>query len=189
MFANPGPAQNVTAGALVQLNGSCSTDVDGDLLTYHWSLISAPSGSTAKLSSATSVTPTFTADLPGTYVAQLIVNNGTFDSVPATVTVTTSVLLPPVANAGANQHATPNSAVTLSGAGTDPQGLPLTFQWALISRPEGSTAGLSSTNVPNPTFVADLPGSYVAQLVVNNGYMNSSRSPRNTTNSASSGPS
>jgi len=171
--ANPGPAQNVMAGAFVQLNGSGSTNVDGDILTYHWSLISVPTGSKATLSSPTSVNPTFTADLPGTYVAQLIVNNGTFDSIPATVTVTTSVLLPPVANAGPDRHATAKSAVTLHGTGTDPQSLPLIFQWTLIAKPAGSTAVLSGASHPSPTFVADLPGTYVAQLIVNNGYLNS----------------
>ena len=184
-IANPGPAQNVSAGSLVQLNGSCSTDVDGDLLTYHWSFVSVPPGSTAVLSSATSVNPTFTADVPGTYVAQLIVNNGTFDSVPATVIVTTSVLLRPVANAGPSQHATINNAVTLSGAGADPQGLAISYQWSLIVKPNGSAASLSSSSAASPSFVPDLPGSYVAQLIVNNGYLSSSPSTvtSTTTNS------
>lgn len=192
-IADPGPAQKVMVGAFVQLNGSGSTNVDGDILTYHWSLISVPSGSAATLSSPTSVNPTFTADLPGNYVAQLIVNNGTFDSVPATVIVTTSVLLPPVANAGPNQHATAHKAVTLHGMGTDPQELPLTFQWTLIGKPEGSTAAVSSASLPSPTFTADLPGAYVAQLIVNNGHLNSAPSTvvsttTNTSPLANAGP-
>ena len=174
--ANAGPDQTVNVSALVQLNGSGSTDVDGDPLTYRWSLTTLPASSTATLSSTTTPNPTFTADRAGTYVAQLIVNDGTVDSVADTVTITTNAAGAPTANAGPNQTVPRNSVVTLSGSGTDPQGLPLTFQWSLTTRPAGSAAVLSSTTIPNPTFTADQPGNYVAQLIVNNGSVNSAPS-------------
>jgi K319L-like, PKD domain len=75
-MANAGPNQTVFVGSTVQLNGSGSTDQDGDTLTYRWLLISAPSGSTASLSSTTTVMPTFVPDKPGSYTVQLIVNDG-----------------------------------------------------------------------------------------------------------------
>ncbi|HAS53417.1 MAG TPA: hypothetical protein DCS42_04395, partial [Nitrospiraceae bacterium] len=84
--ASAGPDQNVTTDALVALDGSGSTDADGDTLTYSWSFVSLPTGSTAELSDATVVNPTFTPDLDGSYVVQLIVNDGTVDSTPDTVT-------------------------------------------------------------------------------------------------------
>jgi Putative Ig domain/PKD domain len=171
--ANAGPNQVVNVGALVQLDGSGSTDVDGDPLTYRWSLTSRPTGSAAALNNAAAVKPTFTADIAGTYIAQLIVNDGFVDSAPATVTITSNQPLQPTANAGPNQTVARGALVTLSGSGTDPQGLPLTFQWSLTSRPVGSTAALSSTTIANPTFVADLPGTYLAQLIVNNGTLSS----------------
>ena len=171
--ANPGQTQVADIGSLVQLNGSGSTDVDADTLTYKWSLITVPTNSTAKLSNANIVNPTFTADLPGTYVAQLIVNDGKVDSAPATVTISTASPQPPTANAGANQTVKTGATVTLNGSGSDPQSLPLTYSWSLTTRPNGSTAVLSSTTSKNPTFVADKPGTYVAQLIVNNGYQNS----------------
>ena len=174
--ANAGPDQTVNVSALVQLNGSGSTDVDGDPLTYRWSLTTLPANSTATLSSTTTPNPTFTADRAGTYVAQLIVNDGTVDSVADTVTITTNAPGAPTANAGPNQTVARNSVVTLSGSGTDPQGLPLTFQWSLTTRPAGSAAVLSSTTISNPTFTADQPGNYVAQLIVNNGSVNSAPS-------------
>ncbi len=164
---------SVSLNATVQLDGSKSTDIDGNPLTYKWSLITIPAGSHAALSSLTLVNPTFIADTAGTYVAQLIVNDGFNDSLPATVTVSTTGVQPPVANPGPNQSVVHGATVTLNGSGTDPQGLPLTFKWALIGVPPGSTAQLSNINVPNPTFVADLPGTYVAQLTVNNGVLNS----------------
>ena len=171
--ANAGANQTVSVGAQVTLNGSASTDVDGDPLTYQWSLITVPSGSTATLSNPTLVDPVFTADKSGIYVAQLIVSDGKVNSAPATVTITTGTVQAPVANAGPNQTVKHGTLVTLSGSGTDPQSRPLTFQWALITRPAGSTAVLSSLTAQNPTFTADLPGTYVAQLIVNNGTVNS----------------
>ena len=169
--ASPGSAQAVSAGTLVQLDGSGSTDVAGNSLTYQWSLIGVPQGSAAKLSQPNAVNPTFQADLPGTYIAQLIVNDGIFTGAPATVMISTNTVLPPTANAGPPQSTTVKSSVKLSGAATDPQGMPVAFNWALIGAPSGSAAALSSDNIASPTFVADLQGTYVAQLIANNGVL------------------
>lgn len=173
--ANAGPDQSVAQHSVVQLDGSRSTDVDGNPLTYSWEMIALPAGSAATLSNPAIVNPVFTADLPGTYVAQLTVNDG-FDSSspPSTVTVSTNVVLPPVANAGLSQLL--NGSVTLNGSGTDPQGLSLSFHWSLISVPTGSTATLSNPNIANPSFTPNVPGTYIAQLIVNNGKLNSAPS-------------
>ena len=171
--ANAGPAQSVSVGALVQLSGSLSTDVDGNPLTYLWSLTAKPAGSVATLSSTTPVMPTFTVDLAGTYVAQLIVNDGTVNSLPATVTITTGGSQTPSANAGPNQTVKHHSLVQLNGSGTDPQSRPLTYSWSFSSKPAGSTAAFANAAVSNPAFTADLLGNYVAQLIVNNGLENS----------------
>ena len=85
--ANAGPDQAVAVGNVVQLNGSGSSDADGDPLTYSWSLIERPAGSGASLSNPTTVNPTFVADKAGTFVAQLVVNDGKVDSSPDTVAV------------------------------------------------------------------------------------------------------
>jgi hypothetical protein len=177
--ANAGPPQSVTTGALVQLDGSKSTDVGGSPLTYKWSLLSVPSGSTAKLSSASLVNPTFTADQPGTYIAQLIVNDTFQDSTPSTVTITATPVQnkKPTANAGQPQTVQIGAAgatpVALSGSGTDPQGLSLTLHWTLPTVPPGSSATLSNANTATPTFTPDVIGPYVATLVVNNGVQDS----------------
>ncbi|MCI0666678.1 MAG: PKD domain-containing protein, partial [Methylococcaceae bacterium] len=171
--ANAGPDQTVPLGAAVTLDASGSTDADGDPLTYRWTIITLPAGSQAQLSDPAAVRPTFTADKPGVYVIHLVVNDGTTDSLPASVTITTADTAP-VANAGANQTVFVGTLVQLDGSGsTDVDGDPLTFTWSLISLPAGSTAQLSDPKIFNPTFVADQPGTYVAQLVVNDGHIDS----------------
>ena len=124
----------------------------------------------ATIRNPAAVNPTFTADLQGNYVAQLIVIDGKMDSDPSTAAITTSAPQVPTADAGPDQTVMHGAQVTLSGSGTDPQGFPLTLLWSLITRPAGSQAVLSSTSIANPTFVADKPGDYVAQLVVSTNF-------------------
>jgi len=91
--SNAGAAQSATAGKVVKLDGSGSTDADsGDTLSYAWTLVSKPAGSVATLVGADTAKPTFTPDVAGTYVASLIVNDGKVNSEPATVTVTTGAI-------------------------------------------------------------------------------------------------
>jgi len=172
--ANAGPSQTILVGATVQLDGSGSTDVDGNPLTYSWSFVSVPQGSSAALSSVTAVQPTFVADRVGNYVVQLIVNDGFLNSSPATVTISTNDV-PPVTIPGLNQTVVAGTQVTLDGSkSTDSDGLPLSYQWALLTKPSGSAAALTSPSAVTTAFTADLPGNYVVQLIVNDGYLNSS---------------
>jgi hypothetical protein len=173
--ANAGTNQNVTAATLTTLDGTASTDADLDGLSYTWSLISKPSSSNAALSSTTSPKPTFTPDVAGTYVASLVVSDGKDRSPTAVVTVIASGSnSAPVANAGAAQSVSTAAVVTLNGTGsTDANGDTLTYRWTLTSKPTSSTAALSSATVASPTFTADLAGSYVASLVVNDSKVDS----------------
>ena len=85
--ANAGPDQMATAGQLVTLNGSASSDPNGDPLTYSWCLIGKPEGSTATLSGANTARPTFTPDIAGSYVFCLTVNDGKVASASDSVVV------------------------------------------------------------------------------------------------------
>src|SRR5215471_14369157 len=171
--ANAGPAQTVVVGTQVQLDGSQSSDVDGDPLTFYWSLLTVPTGSTTTLSDATAVHPTLTIDRPGTYVVQLIVNDGKVDSAPATVSISTTNS-PPVANAGPVQTVAVGATVHLDGSqSSDVDGDPLTYRWAFTALPAGSAATLSNPTAVAPTFTVDHPGTYVVQLIVNDGRLDS----------------
>ena len=173
--ANPGASQNVLVGAVVSMDGSASKDPDGGTLTFKWTLIGKPVGSAATLTNSSYPNPKFTADLAGNYVLSLVVNDGKKDSAVASVSVTAATAnAAPVANAGSNQNVTIGSTVTLDGtASSDANNDSLTYKWTLQSKPSNSSATLSSLTSAKPTFKADLAGTYVATLVVNDGKANS----------------
>jgi len=85
-ISNIASLRTVDEGAVVSLDGSASSDVDSPVLTYAWSFVTKPTESEAVFSDTTAE-PTFIADKPGTYIVQLIVNDGNSDSSPITASV------------------------------------------------------------------------------------------------------
>ena len=159
-----GPAQSIAKRLTAQLAGS-ALGTHGDV-AYAWQLDAVPPGSSAALSSASSATPSFTADVAGSSVATLYVRDACGASAPAT-TVVTATNHAPTAAAGADQHVAPGDTVTLDGsASSDADQDPITYQWSLIVRPAGSAAALTLATAKSPKFVADQPGTYVALLLV-----------------------
>ena len=86
--ADAGPDQAVTVGDNVALDGSGSSDLDSDPLTYAWIFLARPEGSAAILTGATDVAPTFIPDLPGDYTIELTVDDGNGGTATDTVTIT-----------------------------------------------------------------------------------------------------
>ena len=76
-MADAGANAIVDAGESVMLDGSGSTDPDGDELTYAWTL-ATPDGSAAELAAADMAMPSFTTDVVGDYIAELTVSDGEF---------------------------------------------------------------------------------------------------------------
>ena len=83
-----GPAQSVTVGTPVTLDGSASHDPEGHALGFAWRIAAAPAGSSATLNDPALARPVFTPDLPGSYTLSLVVSDGMLDSAAATTTVT-----------------------------------------------------------------------------------------------------
>ena len=78
--ANAGSDQIVVVGTLATLDGSGSADVDGDPLSYSWSLVSVPAGSAAALVGDSLAVASLTPDVAGEYAVDLVVNDGFVDS-------------------------------------------------------------------------------------------------------------
>lgn len=78
----------MVVNGLVQLDGSGSTDPDGDPITYFWAFGTKPAGSSAPLNGPMTATPYFQPDQPGTYTLNLIVSDGYGASDPSSVEIT-----------------------------------------------------------------------------------------------------
>jgi len=176
---NASPVVNTTintsaaVGVQVSLTAT-ATDPDGDTLQYLWSIISAPTGSTATLANADRPVSTFTPDLEGSYTVQLVVSDGsnevtrtaTIQATPGNIAPTASITSPSVV-ALAN-------TVQLDGSNsTDPNNDTLSYRWTFLSRPASSQAYFNNANAAKPTFTADLGGDYQVQLIVNDGEFDS----------------
>jgi len=170
--ANAGSDQSWDEGSLVALDGSTSSDIDGNRITYQWI---APPGIT--LSSSTAEKPDFIApevNVNMNYIITLVVNDGIVNSTSDQVIIQVrQVNKAPLSNAGSNQTINENSPFTLDGSSSsDPDNDVLTYQW---TAPDGVL--LSSATAANPTFTApevSFDSFLTFSLVVNDGKINSS---------------
>jgi len=120
--ADAGPDRGWSPSGIV-LDGTGSSDADGDTLAFHWSIVSAPAGAVVWFDDPDSAAPTVHASASGTYEFALVVHDGTVGSLPDRVVVrrdsiapTTTVSLDPATPNGLNGWYVSPVTITLTGA-------------------------------------------------------------------------
>lgn len=156
----------IRRGGIVALDGAKSTDPDGDKLVYLWEIVGLPSGSGARLSSVDGAATTFTADLIGVYQVRLIVSDGKIESAPLDIDIVSyEGNAPPVAVLGPSVFTGTTASVVFDASRSyDLNGDALSYVWALVAKPVGSLALLSSTAGASTTLTPDIAGTYQVGL-------------------------
>lgn len=192
-IANPGPSAVVIAGIasagslsgtlqaatgyLVMLNGASSVVQPGDSVSYIWSLVKKPTGSTVSLANLSGSNTNFIPDVVGQYIVTLDFEDTT-QGLASTYTMTIDATQGPVAIVSASGSpvaaatvpafvSTAGATVKLLGDGSyELGGDPLTYAWSLTSKPSGSAATIANSTSVDASITPDLNGTYGIKLTV-----------------------
>ncbi|ADU66521.1 PKD domain containing protein [Desulfurispirillum indicum S5] len=176
----------VNRGETVTLDGTGSTDADGDDLAYSWRFVGeyetfpiVPTGSQVmELTDARSATPSFIPDMAGTWYVELHVHDGLSRSQPATAKV---IVTKPEDAPNTRPVLVANTKPTYVEANVihrlvdwfdayDIDGDTLTFTYTWLEKPSGNTDPLNWN--PQGIIIA-APGTYTVSIVANDGHEDS----------------
>jgi hypothetical protein len=150
----------------VTLNGTAS-DTDGQIVSYRWTQLS---GVEVQLSDNSSESVNFLApkvDDQLTLIFQFSVTDDDENTATDSISVVVNnVNVAPTSNAGQNQVVDEDSVVTLSGSGSDSDGVIDSYRWSQIS---GTTVIIDDSETPSATFTSptvDETESLVFELAV-----------------------
>lgn len=176
-----------TVGIPVSLDGSRSqypetetADQGAVAFTYTWSFVVLPEGSLlvdddiSPNASPGAALTSFIPDYPGRYVVQLLVEDGTAQSIgDFTVIEVEGTPEKPIADAGSDQQVEQGMAIYLDGSSSHhPEGAALYYRWTLAGAPSLSTrtnADVVNPYTPYPSLIVDTGGVFTFALVVSDG--------------------
>jgi beta propeller repeat protein/parallel beta-helix repeat protein len=167
--ADAGPDIHVPGLELVTLDASGSFQYDpNNELIYEWDQQFGPA---VDLDDPESMNPSFMPEVEGEYRFELVVWDGTHLSRPDDVMILVGNK-PPVADAGLDRVSPVPSQVRLNGTGSyDPDVIDeLRYTWKQL---EGPQITLQNVNTARPFFDCNEQGSYVFELVVSDGFVDS----------------
>jgi chitinase len=162
--------QNVTGPVSVTLDGSASSDQDGDALTYKWTQVS---GNTVTLANSTKAKASF--NLPAvtsdqTLVFRLTVTDAKGLSNAIDVQVVNKAPkanLAPVVNAMDAVTVEAGEAISLHAQATDPDGDALTYSWSVPA--DMNATGTDTANVRITAPEVTNTSSYTLSVIVSDG--------------------
>ena len=146
-----------------------SYDWDGDSLSYSWSLISKPAGSTSEIEDSDTPSIGLEMDVLGDYEVELSVSDGKQSSTDR-VRLSNGNVTPQV-RAGADQLISVGDLVSLDGSASldlNPSDR-LIYSLVFLKKPIGSSASLTNSNSSRASFTADKAGDYELELTVSDG--------------------
>jgi hypothetical protein len=163
---------DVDVGEVATLDGTGSSDVDGDPLTWTWRLVDVPGGSTATITDDESALAQIIPDVEGLYTVELVVSDGV-DSCATGIVISATVPDdndPPICRISADSIVEAGEPASLDASGTsDPDGDELTYSWTVLSGPEGGSSSFLDASAVATSWTADTAGSYQIELVVSDG--------------------
>ncbi|MCZ0932738.1 MAG: right-handed parallel beta-helix repeat-containing protein, partial [Oligoflexia bacterium] len=156
----------------VSLSSKGSYDLDGESLSYSWSVVKKPSGSTAGVENSDKPLAFFSPDVLGDYEIELKVSDGKQSSKDKLQV--SSKNISPKAIAGLDQLVSLNDRVMLDGSlSSDTKGSNLSYSWSFVKKPVGSTAQIRPKRGRKPSFTVDKAGDYEIELEVSDGSLSS----------------
>ena len=175
---NAGPDQMITLPAMANLAGTATDDglPTGSTLTLSWSKVTGVG--TVTFSNASTLNPTATFSVAGTYTLRLTASDGkatTTDDMIVVVSASTPTNKAPVVNAGTDQTVTLPAGPALSGTATDdglPKGSTISVSWTKVSGP--GTVVFVNVNSLNASAVMSTAGTYALRLSASDGTLSSS---------------
>ncbi|WP_455206035.1 PKD domain-containing protein [Kaarinaea lacus] len=178
-IADAGMDQQIYLGQSVQLDGTNSIDPDAinqegvAALSYNWTVLSAPEGSTATIVAANNVATEFMPDRLGEYLLVLEVTDeqGANDSSEVVITVVENLAPEAIINVDQINGIAPLSVIFNAAASSDPEGDNISFAW------DFDDAGSSFNEATGAEVVHrfDVPGVYHVLLTATDDYGNTDK--------------
>ncbi|MGB3316829.1 MAG: FG-GAP-like repeat-containing protein, partial [Albidovulum sp.] len=163
-------------GEVATLDGTGSFDPDGDALTYVWTIVSAPQGSTAQIANANAPIASFTPDIRGDYVFALTVSDYDLSSAPVTVAMTAPNRAPVADLVGPDSIVVNEVTEFSAAASSDPDGDALSFTYSFTAAPAGSAPAINDLGGGLVEVATDRSGAYTLQVTVDDGLAQSTAS-------------
>ncbi len=139
-IASAGQDLTAAPGDKILLNGTGSSDPDGDELSFEWQIDDLPAIGPGAFEITSS---TLLADLiPGTHTIELTVRDA--EGLTAVDSATLHINTKPKVVAGADREGAAGATVSLAASASDPDGDVITFNWTQVAGPPVALSDLKS---------------------------------------------